>query len=124
MIYNYRCSHRHCRKRVTLPRPLEWYIREPKCKACGRRQLKHDPEVARRHARETCHCNGVHFPHRRGTIIDAFEFCHALELERVSERLLIREGIEPAGPVMYVGCLYDSPSSMNRRSVRNIGGYI
>ncbi len=103
MIYNYRCSHRRCRKRVTLRHPLEWYIREPKCKACGRKQLKHDPEVSRRHQAETCRCSGVHFPHRRGTVLGAYEFCHGLTIEEVALKLIRWDGVEPEGPFSYVG---------------------
>jgi hypothetical protein len=66
MSKNYRCTKSSCRQRRTLKRPIEQYVREPRCLACGGR-LSYDPEPKRRHNQEKCVCDGYHFPHRRGT---------------------------------------------------------
>ena len=103
MAYNHQCSHRHCRKRITLARPIEQYIREPKCPACGRKQLKFDPAPRRQTMQRTCRCGGVHFPHRIGTVLSVNEFCERVSMDAVSTILLRHDGIEPDGPADYVG---------------------
>ena len=91
MIYNYRCMKRDCRKRVTLRHPLEWYINPPKCKACERPDtLRYDPWVRKWNMSQICRCNGVHFPHRKFTVLSDNEFCHQLTLDDVEVRLIDR----------------------------------
>lgn len=51
-------------------RPAE-YIRPPACPHCGGRKWYLDKQVAKRHARETCYCGGLSFPHRKGC-----KFCY------------------------------------------------
>ncbi len=63
----YRCSRAKCRARRTLNKPVEMYVREPRCKACGG-PLTPD---AYRNTKElapsrVCHCDGYPFAHRRG----------------------------------------------------------
>ncbi len=91
MIHNYRCNKRDCRKRITLAHRLEWYIHEPFCKACRRRDtLRLDPWVRAWNMSQVCRCNGIHFPHRRRTILSENEFCHQLTLDQVGNRLVER----------------------------------
>lgn len=90
MSYNCRCTDRNnCGKRKTLPRdPETGYIRIPKCPGCGKRSLRVDPSTRRQTINRTCYCRGVHFPHRRGTILNENEFCHANDLNDVIKHLL------------------------------------
>ena len=81
MAYNHQCSHRYCRKRITLKRHIDDYIRRPKCPACGRDQLKFDPGPRRQTIRRTCRCNGVCYPHKRGLILNENEFCYYAEFD-------------------------------------------
>ena len=87
MAYNYRCTKSDCRKRKTLRHPMEWYIRRPKCPACGRDSLAFDPHVRNQTLRRTCKCNGIMYPHRAGTILSEYEFCHQLTLDDVLSKL-------------------------------------
>lgn len=64
----YRCT--HCWTRRTLPRPVEEYIRQPKCRGCGRLLTyrdKHREKVEMK--RKPCHCDAFHFPHRPGSSV-------------------------------------------------------
>lgn len=96
MIYNYRCNKADCRHRVTLRHPLEWYIREPKCKACKRPDtLRADPWRRQETMRKKCSCSGIPWPHRRNTIISENEFCHNLTLDQVGEHLIETGAMSP-----------------------------
>lgn len=68
MSVPYRCTHRGCRRRVTLARRIEKYLRAPKCPGCNR-PLAGRPDMAKRREakRLRCGCHGYHFPHRRGS---------------------------------------------------------
>lgn len=68
MSVPYRCTHRGCRRRVTLPRRRERYLRAPRCPEC-RRELTGRPDMAMRAAakRNKCGCSGYHFWHRKGS---------------------------------------------------------
>lgn len=68
MTVLYRCTHGDCRKRVTLARRIEQYIRPPKCPGCWR-DLSGSPdrEPRRRARRDVCGCSGYWFPHRKGS---------------------------------------------------------
>ncbi len=69
MTHVYRCTHDDCRRRVILARRVEKYFRKPKCHGCGREITgREDRALYRQRARETCTCDGYHFPHRRGSI--------------------------------------------------------
>lgn len=66
------CRCRYCRARRTLPKhPSKYLIRRyARCYSCGRDALSVDR--FRKHKegkRYTCHCDGVHYPHRRGSLI-------------------------------------------------------
>jgi hypothetical protein len=92
MIYNYRCMKSDCRKRITLAHKLGWYINEPFCKACRRRDtLRLDPWVRHWNMSQLCKCSGIHFPHRKFTILSDREFCHQLTLDQVGDRLIERD---------------------------------
>ena len=89
--FNYRCKKRDCRHRVTLDHVLEWYIREPKCQACKRRDtLRHDPWRRQETLRKKCQCGGILWPHRRNTVLDEHDFCRNLSLDDVGEILINR----------------------------------
>lgn len=68
MTFNYRCTRKHCRKRVTRRKRLEHYLLEKykHCPACGGR-LSLDRTVKKRNKRQRCLCDGYAFPHREGT---------------------------------------------------------
>ncbi|TFH47837.1 MAG: hypothetical protein E4H01_07490 [Lysobacterales bacterium] len=96
MAYNYRCNKADCRKRVTLAHEIEWYIRVPKCQQCKRPDtLRFDPWVRDQTLRRTCKCIGVHFPHRKGTVISENEFCYTLSLDQVEVHLIERDILSP-----------------------------
>ena len=65
LCVRYRCRHARCRQRRTLRHPVEWYVREPRCKACGgpltRDRFRNEQEL-----RAVCTCDGYWFPHRPG----------------------------------------------------------
>lgn len=60
MSVAYRCM--KCRGRNTLPRPLEHYIRTPKCKHCG--WFRFYLDKARQYRKDYCSCEGYHYTHR------------------------------------------------------------
>ena len=66
MTYPYRCTRGNCRKYVTLKKKKEWYIREPKCPVC-KGNLNHRPWYRKHDKERTCKCDGIHYPHRKGT---------------------------------------------------------
>ncbi len=67
MGYPYKCS--KCRTRKTLPKRLDQYQREPKCRECGHREFYLDQSRLRR---RVCRCDGGllgrtgPIPHRPG----------------------------------------------------------
>lgn len=63
MSYPYRCTRTTCRKRVTLPRRKEDYVREPRCRVCGG-SINLDKHVRPRDRALTCRCDAFPFPHR------------------------------------------------------------
>ncbi len=97
MRYNCRCTDRRgCGARKTLPHdPETWYIRVPKCPGCGRKTLRVDPSVYRQTKRRTCKCTGVHFPHRRGTVISDREFCLEADIDLVKHQLIEKGFLKP-----------------------------
>ncbi len=81
---HYRCSDKNnCGRRKMLNKLIEFYVRQPKCPGCGRHTLKIDPSVNRQNRKQTCYCKGIHYPHRRGTILSKDEWCHQLDMEEV-----------------------------------------
>ena len=64
-----RCNRRKCQARDRIKRPLEDYVRRPKCKACGGNLHSIDAirwrEIAKQ---DTCYCSGYPFPHRKGSL--------------------------------------------------------
>lgn len=78
MSHPYRCTHANCRRRVTLRKPREWYVRKPRCPGCGRTlKGQRDSAMRARDKRRACYCGkvpnsrGYAWPHRRGSI----KFC-------------------------------------------------
>lgn len=68
IAYRYRCRNKtRCYKRRTLRKPLEMYVREPRCLACGGElapdKYRNTKELA---PGRVCHCGGLHHPHRKG----------------------------------------------------------
>lgn len=61
-----RCS--RCNKRRTLAKHPKFYLREPKCRACGfRLYICRDRLPARHGRKQKCNCGGWWFPHRKGS---------------------------------------------------------
>lgn len=61
----YRCGRSACRKVYYLPKdPLE-YVREKRC-SCGGHL--HDYSVNRKRG-NTCLCDGLPYPHRKGSVV-------------------------------------------------------
>lgn len=69
-----RCNHRShgraCDTRRTLAKPLNDYLRPPRCTVCGKRKYRVD--VSRtlergRYRRKPCNCGEYPFPHRVGS---------------------------------------------------------
>jgi len=81
MTYNYRCTRKACRQRVTKRRRIEEYVHDKhrRCEACGG-ALSLDPAVRRQTKTRTCHCDGYHFPHHKGSF-----WCNHYEGERAHE---------------------------------------
>jgi len=86
--HNYRCTHRHCRRRWRLPKALEAYATRRtgdyrrdhpcltpggRCKSCRRGFLAPTNAQLRRQyaAQERCNCGVPHHPHRAGST----EYC-------------------------------------------------
>ncbi len=71
MLYRYRCERAirgvRCHYRVSLPRPIENYKYPVKCPSCGNvftyREKTRDKAIKE----EVCHCDGLPFPHRKGS---------------------------------------------------------
>ena len=77
MIYH-RCTKSDCRKRVSLPRRYDEYLRPPKCPGCGRVGTLSPATNLKDHERTTrltCKCGGIPWPHRRGLILDENRTC-------------------------------------------------
>lgn len=65
--YRYRCSRKACQQRRTLRHAPDWYIRMPRCRACGSR-LRWDRYRDRVELdRQLCRCDRAPYPHRRGS---------------------------------------------------------
>ena len=68
MIYHYRCTiRRKCGARKTLKKRIEEYVRRPRCPGCGKDTLKFDPYKKPYNTKNKCSCDGISFPHRKGT---------------------------------------------------------
>ena len=84
--YNYRCTKGDCRKRTTLPKMTEFYLRVPPCKGCGRKHtLSLDPAVRKQTLQRTCKCRGIRWPHRVGTYLNQLEFCDHAKVDLTFE---------------------------------------
>lgn len=92
----YRCNYRgkwlhstgrDCGQRRALPKPIEQYVRRPHCLACGRDSLRLDPAQTKRNRRQTCKCNGVPYPHNRGTIIGCEHYDRFVSEENFKQHL-------------------------------------
>lgn len=70
MSYPYRCTHRHCRKRISLTRLLEHFDidHRPKCPNCGRDSLKLDRGKRAQTKKDTCYCSAISHPHSKHTL--------------------------------------------------------
>jgi len=90
-IYHYRCSLRNkCGARKTLKRPIEKYIRRPKCPRCHKDTLKFDPSRRRERNNNLCKCDGMEggWPHRKGSSV----WCHKSKKQPTEEDYLERYG--------------------------------
>jgi len=61
---------KNCRSRRSLPKMLAFYVKEPKCLACGRNTLTLDKHRMKKEVgpeANNCFCDGYHFPHRKGS---------------------------------------------------------
>lgn len=71
-MYIYRCGRNDCRKQVAKKRKLSDYktVKPTLCPGCGCNSLIDITKRKKRERRaETCRCDGVHYPHRKGSII-------------------------------------------------------
>ncbi len=90
MGLQYRCSLRkQCGARRTLSKPIDQYVRRPKCKGCKKDTLKpvYQKEYERG-LRRKCTCRGNHWIHVPRKIIDKHRTCiHAdpFELQVIEE---------------------------------------
>lgn len=66
MTYPYRCTTRNCRKRKALRKHTYQYLKTPVCKICGG-TLHLDEGKRKRTKQDTCKCDGIPFPHFKGT---------------------------------------------------------
>jgi hypothetical protein len=67
---NHRAHGRACDARRTLAKPLERYVRPPRCKVCGRRKYRVDLSRTLERGRfrkRPCRCCEYPFPHRLGS---------------------------------------------------------
>lgn len=73
----YRCSHRgnstrkagtECGQRASLKKSIDKYKRRPLCPGCGRDSLLIDKAHHVRKRKLKCSCQGVPYPHERGTL--------------------------------------------------------
>ena len=80
--YYYRCMRRvsdkpgsatgkaRCGGRRSLTKLIDFYVRRPKCPVCGEDSLQQD-KYRQEHERgknsRPCHCDGLPYPHRRGS---------------------------------------------------------
>jgi hypothetical protein len=63
----YRCTNKPaCGARRSLKRRIEDYVRVPVCLACGGK-LTRDKAQETRNKANTCTCDGLPYPHRKGS---------------------------------------------------------
>lgn len=68
MKYQCRCNRNECRQRVTLNKhPLD-YVNEKHC-VCGGRLHVDQHRMTAEHKRVLCKCDGLPFPHRKGSSV-------------------------------------------------------
>ena len=102
MSFHYRCSKKHCRRRRTLRKRLEHYVRTPKCLACGCDSLKHDPAVKRKIERSLAKVVDANQKYRPifyslsdeaglGDLVTAWDFCFDPRTLRAMRRWLKKE---------------------------------
>ena len=75
---------------VTLRRHIDAYKRPPKCPACGQPTLQPYYCMRIRDQKATCRCDGIHFPHKRGLILNENEYCREQPLEDIELALEAR----------------------------------
>lgn len=70
MSYSYRCTRANCRARRSLKQHMFQYQhnKEPKCSVCGGR-LTFDEHHQANNSKHTCTCDGLAYPHRRGSSV-------------------------------------------------------
>lgn len=96
MTFNYRCSKRRtCGARRTLTKRLRFYVRRPKCPGCGQDTLKLDPWTGAATQRRTCYCDGIFWPHRKGTFLNQREFCQHADVEEIGGEVVYRVKMRP-----------------------------
>jgi len=67
-MYPHRCSKAKCRQRISLPKLATQYVLVKLCPGCNSDSLKHDKSRKAYTAKNTCNCDGYHFPHRTGSL--------------------------------------------------------
>lgn len=69
MTKRYRCTdHTNCGARVTLAKSIELYRKRPVCPGCKKDKLKCVTKYERaRDKLRTCKCDGIIYPHSKGT---------------------------------------------------------
>lgn len=78
MTYLYRCKRSYldgpnkgkpCRQRHHFKKKVEDYVNGKTCKACGNKIAYMDKWQMKQNAENTCYCDGVVHPHRRGSVV-------------------------------------------------------
>lgn len=67
------CRCRKCGARKTFRKHPDDYVREHEC-SCGGTYRVDNYRRTREHLKTICRCNGVYYPHRKGSILGCFEY--------------------------------------------------
>lgn len=72
------CRCRKCQSRRTFRKHPEDYKREPLC-SCGGTYRVDTYRLNKEHLKYICRCNGVPYPHRKGSHYYCFEYDHDVD---------------------------------------------
>jgi len=69
---SYQCRCRSCGARNTLKRHPDDYVRDKKCTSCkavNPYRVDWYRTLGEESKKNTCHCDGLHYPHRKGSSV-------------------------------------------------------